>query len=89
MLFRSQVQVTEQQGVIILGIAKDSPASKANLQPGDIFKKIDGKPIETSTDVQSKVEASQIGQPLTIEILREGNLISLELRPAEFPKDEN
>ncbi len=86
---RKQVQVTEEQGVIILGIAKDSPASKANLQPGDIFKKIDGKPIETSTDVQSKVEASQIGQLLTIEILRDGKILSLELSPAEFPKEEN
>ena len=86
---RRQVQVTEEKGVIILGIAKDSPASKANLQPGDIFKKIDGKSIETSTDVQSKVEASQIGQPLTIEILRDSKILSLELRPAEFPKDEN
>lgn len=86
---QKQVQITEEKGVIILGVAKDSPALKANLQPGDIFKKIDGKSIETSTDVQSKVEASQIGQPLTIEILRNGNSLSLELRPAEFPKDEN
>ena len=86
---QKQVQVTEEKGVIILGIAKDSPASKANLQPGDIFKKINEKSIETSTDVQSKVEASQIGQPLTIEILRDGKTLSLELRPAEFPKEAN
>ena len=86
---QKQVQVTEEKGVIILGIAQDSPASKANIQPGDIFKKIDGKSIETTLDVQSKVEASQIGQPLTIEILRDGKILSLELRPAEFPKDVN
>ena len=86
---QKQVQITEEKGVIILGIAKDSPASKANLQPGDIFKTIDGKSIETSTDVQSKVEASRIGQPLAVEILRDGKILSLELSPAEFPKDEN
>ena len=86
---QKQVQVTEEKGVIILGIAKDSPASKANLQPGDIFKKINEKSIGTSIDVQSKVEASQIGQPLTIEILRDGKTLSLELRPTEFPKDAN
>ncbi len=85
---QKQVQVTEEKGVIILGIAKDSPASKANLQPGDIFKTIDGKSIETSTDVQSKVEASRIGQPLATEILRDGKTLSLELRPAELPKQE-
>jgi S1-C subfamily serine protease len=88
---RKQIQITEEKGVIILGIAKDSPAAKADLQPGDIFKTIQGQAVQTSSEVQSKVEASTIGQPLSIEILRGGQTLTLDIRPAEFPKqqDEN
>ncbi len=87
---RKQIQITEEKGVIILGIAKDSPAAKADLQPGDIFKKIQGSPVQSSSEVQAKVEASTIGQPLPIEILRNGQTLTLDIRPAEFPKqDEN
>ncbi len=88
---QKQIQITEEKGVIILGIAKDSPAAKANLQPGDIFKTIQGKAVVSSSEVQAKVEASAIGQPLPIEILREGKTIRLDIRPGEFPsqQDEN
>jgi S1-C subfamily serine protease len=86
---RKQIQITEEQGVIILGIAKDSPAAKADLQPGDIFKTIQGQAVQSSSEVQAKVEASTIGQPLPIEILRDGKIMAIELRPAEFPKQDD
>ncbi len=85
---RKQIQITKEKGVIILGIAKDSPAAQANLQPGDIFKTIQGQAVQSSSEVQAKVEASTIGQPLPIEILRDGNTIAIEIRPAEFPNQE-
>lgn len=81
-----QAQVTEDQGVFVARIAENSPAAQGGLRPGDIIKKINGKDVQTAADVQSLVEASQIGAPLQIEVKRGNNTQTVQVRPGAFPK---
>ncbi|MER3478038.1 MAG: serine protease, partial [Leptolyngbya sp. ERB_1_2] len=81
-----KAQVTEDQGVFVARIAENSPAAQGGLRPGDIIKKINGTPVQTASDVQTKVEASQIGTPLQIEVKRGNATQTVQVRPGAFPK---
>ena len=72
--------------IIILGIAKDSPASRAGVQAGDIFRKLNGKSVETLPEVLAVVESSTIGQAIPLELMRGKNIVTVNITPAEFPK---
>ena len=82
-------KVTKDVGVIIVNVAKNSPAQKAGMQPGDIIQKVGGKPIKTAGEVQEQVEASSIGGALEIEVLRQDRAQRLQVRPGAFPTQES
>jgi S1-C subfamily serine protease len=82
-------KVTKDVGVIIVNVAKNSPAQKAGMQPGDIIQKVGGKPIKTAGEVQEQVEASSIGGALEIEVLRQDRTQRLQVRPGAFPTQES
>jgi S1-C subfamily serine protease len=81
-------KVNQDIGVLIVSIAKDSPAERAGLQPGDIIEKVGNKPIKNASEVQQQVEASQVGSILQIEVTRQGKREKLQVRPGAFPTEE-
>lgn len=81
----TKLKVSQDQGVLIVRVFDNSPAAQSGLQQGDIIKKIDGKPVKTASDVQERVEASTINKVLAVEILRDSQRRSLQLKPAPFP----
>jgi len=78
-------KITAEEGVLIVQIAKNSPASQAGLKPGDIILKVGGTKVATATDVQEQVELSRIGQTLQLEINRQQKTEMIAIRPGAFP----
>jgi S1-C subfamily serine protease len=78
-------KVTQDEGVLIVGVVRNSPAQEAGLRPGDIIEKVGGQPIEDAADVQEQVEASAVGDELAIEVNRDGRIEKLQVRPGAFP----
>ena len=83
------LEITQERGVIILGISKDSPASRSGVQTGDIFRKLNGKSVETIAEVSAIVESSTIGQAIPLEVMRGKNVVTIDITPAEFPKKQD
>jgi S1-C subfamily serine protease len=81
------LNITADQGVLIIQVSENSPADQAGLKTGDVILSVGGVAVETATDVQEQVETSQIGQPLPLEILRQDRRQNIEVRPAPFPKN--
>jgi S1-C subfamily serine protease len=81
--------VTQEEGVIIIRVISQSPAQKGGLKPGDILKKVGGKPVKTATDVQEQVELSTIGGSLEVEVVRQDSTQQLTLSPGSFPTPTN
>lgn len=79
------VRVQASQGVIILEVAGNSPASRAGLQTGDVLQQINGRPIKTADDVQQAVDDSTIGGSLPVEVSRNGRNLTVSVSPGEFP----
>lgn len=76
---------THEEGVLVVRVVENSPAAIAGLQEGDILHKVGKTEIHTAIDVQEEVEASIIGEPLSLEIKREGKTQKLSIRPTNFP----
>ncbi|MBW4583092.1 MAG: trypsin-like peptidase domain-containing protein [Tildeniella nuda ZEHNDER 1965/U140] len=81
----AKLKVNQNQGVLIVRVFDNSPAAQSGLRQGDIIQKVDGKVVKTASDVQERVEASAINKMLAVEILRDGQRRSLQLKPAPFP----
>lgn len=79
--------VEADAGVIIVRVLDNTPAAEAGLKQGDIIQSVNGIPITTPTEVQFQVDASEIGTPLEVEVLREGKAEVLEVLPMPLPDE--
>jgi S1-C subfamily serine protease len=80
-------KVTRDTGVIIVSVAKNSPAAQAGFQPGDVIEKVGSQPIKSAAEVQQEVEASRVGANLDVEVSRQGKRQTLQVRPGAFPME--
>jgi S1-C subfamily serine protease len=78
-------QVTAERGALVMEVVPESPAESGGIQPGDVIVKVADRAIETPNDVQQQVEASQIGKILKLEVSRQGQVRSLNIKPTVFP----
>jgi membrane-associated protease RseP (regulator of RpoE activity) len=74
---RTHFGVPEDAGVMISKVEPGSPAEKAGVRVGDILTAVDGKEIKSSWDVQWKIRAQEEGQPVPVEIWRNGKVQTL------------
>lgn len=78
------------QGVIVVGHAavleesgrEVKPAEEAGIMEGDIILKINDEAVQSDTQVRDMVaKAGAAGQPLLIEVKREGELLTKKVKP--------
>ena len=77
--------ITATQGVLIVKVIPSSPAEKGGFKPGDIILKVGGKPVKNALEVQERVELSEIGEMLEIEVNRNQKIQLIQVRPGELP----
>jgi serine protease Do len=60
----------DRNGALVQAVESGSPAAKAGVQPGDVLRKADGKPIKNSDEIQRIVAGKKVGDIVKLEILR-------------------
>jgi S1-C subfamily serine protease len=83
------LNIQENTGVVISGVAENSPAEDAGLLPGDVMQKINGKPVKTTAIVQKLVESSTVGDILEIEVSRNGTIQQFKVESGLHPDDQS
>ena len=92
----------DQQGVLIEEISSGSPADKAGLHGstkpvtvqgqrllvgGDVITAWDGRPVTQMEELRMRVGEAQVGQEVTLTVLRDGEQVQVQVtlaaRPAE------
>ncbi len=76
------------RGALVAGLLPDSPAHKAGVQVGDIIIEFNGKPVEESSMLPRLVGRSKVGDSLPVKVIRNGKPLTLKVKIAELPKDE-
>jgi S1-C subfamily serine protease len=79
------VQVTQDQGILILAVLPHSPAAQAGLQPGDVIQRINTNSVQRLAEVQALIDNSSVGSTLAIAILRQGQHQVLQVQVGELP----
>jgi len=84
----TSLNIQQEQGVLIVRVIRRSPSHRAGLREGDIIQRIDGRRIRKASEVQERVESSEVGALLNIEVNRNGKVETFRVAPEAFPVEE-
>ena len=81
--------VERQEGLVATAVSPGSAAARAGFEPGDVLLAVDGRPIESKTDLLDVLHASREGQPRDYTLLHLGGQelrqLTLDLVPEGQP----
>lgn len=75
--------VTDNEGVLISSVEKDSPAEKAGIKAGDVVLSADNEKIEDSGDLSKIVREHEKGDNITLVVLRDNRRQEIKCELAE------
>lgn len=81
----SGLTVTQDSGVLIVRVMPDSPAVRSGIRAGDVIVSINGIQMADAAAVQQQVERTRIGGDLQMEVIRNGQPMTLAVQPGAFP----
>lgn len=65
------------QGVLVVQVVSGSAAEQAGIARLDVITAIDGEKIESGSHLQEVISKHKVGDKITIDIIRQGNKITL------------
>lgn len=69
-------------GILVESVEADGPAAKAGVRAGDVLLRAAGRALDDASDFRDVVREAEPGQPLALEVLRDGKRLELTLTPA-------
>jgi S1-C subfamily serine protease len=81
---RLLARVGRTSGVGVSEVMAGSPAANAGLRIKDVILSVDGTDLESAGDLQRLMLGEAIGQPLTLKVLRDDDVIDVVVVPAEL-----
>ncbi|MCS7301492.1 MAG: M20/M25/M40 family metallo-hydrolase [Fimbriimonadales bacterium] len=72
---------SEQEGVLLEGVAPNSPAEKAGLKTGDRIVAAMGQRVKNIEELTALYEKMEPGKPVEFTVIREGKEITIQVTP--------
>jgi serine protease Do len=79
---------TGNSGALIASVTPDSPASHAGLKEGDVVTAVNGKSVETGSDLQVIVSEVAPGTKIQLDVTRNGQPQKIDLTVGEYHKNQ-
>ncbi len=70
------------RALAVVGLAEDGPAAKAGVLVGDVILAVAGSPVRSPAGLRAQL-ADRVGQPVSLRLLRGGQVTELEITAAE------
>jgi len=74
-----------ESGVLVQSVEAGSPAARADLRFGDVILSFAGVPVAGIDDLHTLLTSDRVGDPVPLVILRNTEMITLQVVPAEKP----
>ena len=75
-------------GALVASVEPDSPAAKANLQPGDVINSVNGQPVATPRDLAVDIADIKPGDTAKLDLIRNGATQSVSVTVAAIPDQQ-
>jgi S1-C subfamily serine protease len=75
-----------EHGLLVILLEPDGPAAKAGVVIGDILVRIAGKDLRGLRSLQPALDGENIGKPVTVDLVRGGTLLQLQIVVGERPE---
>jgi serine protease Do len=62
-------------GVLVTGVASDSPAAAAGLRRGDVIVEVDRQPVKNLSDFERLTRSAKSDTRLTLRVQRDGGAL--------------
>jgi len=79
--------MSRPRGVLMSEVNPDTPAEKAGLREGDIVLQVDGKDVDSISQLRNTISLAGVGHDAKLLVLRDGKERSMTVELAEMPKD--
>ena len=81
---RNYYKLNSKKGIMIIGLEKSSPASRANLREGDIIIEFNGRSLSSSGELTKHLIGSDlICKPTKMKIIRQAKILELDILPVQ------
>ncbi len=72
-----------EAGVVVAGMSPVGPARQAGFQRGDVVVRLNGEGVDTQEEFYRRLWQNQVGQEITIVVLRESRFHVIKVRPVD------
>jgi hypothetical protein len=85
---RTHFGAPRDAGVLVGGVEKDSPASHAGLEVGDVVTSVDGEKVESSWRLGRAIRGKSAGEAVALEVVRKGASKTLTAKVEARPESD-
>ena len=78
-------RIKGSSAVRITEVSPDTPATRAGLRVGDVIVKADDLPVVSLDDLLRVLGRHVVGEKLAIQVIRDGEPLTLDAYPTELP----
>jgi S1-C subfamily serine protease len=79
---RNFYRISSKKGIMVIGVEKSSPASRANLREGDIIVEFNGKNLSSSGELTRYLIGGQlIDKSVNLKVIRQAKALELNIIP--------
>ncbi len=79
----------ENSGVIIASVIPGGPAEKAGLRVNDVIVSLNNTTVRDYEGLQDFLHTREVGETITVKIIRSGNAVSIPVTLAEKPQNSS
>ena len=64
-------------GVVIVELLRGSPADRAGIEPGDLVVAVDGRSVDTASQLRNELAGARVGTELHLTVRRQGRKVQI------------
>jgi serine protease Do len=73
-------------GAVVIAVERGAPADQAGMQPEDVITAVNGDPVNSATDLTTRLARQQPGDRVTLTVVRDGRERQVPVRLGEFER---